>query len=189
MLAQAGSCRCGHQQADGLLKANDIEFHTRWEKANEVALSLQDEAYRRAAIGYDEPVIHQGRLATTADPTTGKERPLTVRMHSNRLLEVLLKFRYGEQMAGRLRVRVEDTGLSADALLAMPATSAPSLWRCSPSTTRRVRTTRNRTMSEKLTVAEARAKAEQIDVILDAINGVAPDAVQAGAVRKVRLNG
>jgi hypothetical protein len=103
-------------------KANDIEFRTRWEKAIEVALdSLLDEAYRRAAIGYDEPVIHQGRLATTADPTTGEERPLTVRKHSDRLLEVLLKFRYGDQMADRLRVRVEDTGLSADALLAMPA--------------------------------------------------------------------
>ena len=103
-------------------KANDIEFRTRWEKAIEVALdALLDEAYRRAAIGYDEPVIHQGRLATTADPTTGEERPLTVRKHSDRLLEVLLKFRYGEQMADRLRVRVEDTGLSADALLAMPA--------------------------------------------------------------------
>lgn len=103
-------------------KQNDVEFRTRWEKAIEVALdALLDEAYRRAAIGYDEPVIHQGRLATTADPTTGEERPLTVRKHSDRLLEVLLKFRYGEQMADRLRVRVEDTGLSADALLAMPA--------------------------------------------------------------------
>nr|WP_219627216.1 hypothetical protein [Stenotrophomonas maltophilia] len=103
-------------------KANDVEFRTRWEKAVEVALdSLLDDAYRRAAIGYDEPVIHQGRLATTADPATGEERPLTVRKHSDRLLEVLLKFRYGEQMADRLRVRVEDTGLSADALLAMPA--------------------------------------------------------------------
>jgi len=103
-------------------QANDIEFRTRWEKAIEVALdSLLDEAYRRAAIGYDEPVIHQGRLATTADPTNGEERPLTVRKHSDRLLEVLLKFRYGDQMADRLRVRVEDTGLSADALLAMPA--------------------------------------------------------------------
>jgi hypothetical protein len=66
-------------------------------------------------------VNHQGRLATVADPATGEERPLTVRKHSDRLLEVLLKFRYGEQMADRLRVKVEDTGLSADALLAMPA--------------------------------------------------------------------
>lgn len=44
-----------------------------------------------------------------------------MRKHSDRLLEVLLKFRYGEQMADRLRVKVEDTGLSPDALLAMPA--------------------------------------------------------------------
>lgn len=103
-------------------KANDVEFRTRWEKAVEVALdSLLDEAYRRAALGYDEPVVHGGRLATVRDPQSGEERPLTVRKHSDRLLEVLLKFRYGEQMADRLRVKVEDTGLSADALLAMPA--------------------------------------------------------------------
>ena len=104
-------------------KANDIEFRTRWEKAIEVALdALLDEAYRRAAIGYDEPVIHQGRLATVADPATGEDRPLTVRKHSDRLLEVLLKFRYGEQMADRLRVKVEESsGLDAEALLKMPS--------------------------------------------------------------------
>lgn len=101
-------------------KANDPEFRSRWEKAVEVALdALLDEAYRRAALGYDEPVVHQGRLATVSDPATGEERPLTVRKHSDRLLEVLLKFRYGEQMADRLRVRVDDTGLDADALLRM----------------------------------------------------------------------
>lgn len=101
-------------------KANDAEFRSRWDKAVEVALdALLDEAYRRAAIGVDEPVIHGGRLATVADALTGEERPLTVRKHSDRLLEVLLKFRYGEQMADRLRVKVDDTGLDADALLRM----------------------------------------------------------------------
>ena len=65
--------------------------------------------------------IHQGRVATVADPETGEERPLTVRKHSDRLLEVLLKFRYGDQMADRLKVKVEDTGLDADALLRMPS--------------------------------------------------------------------
>ena len=103
-------------------KANDHEFRSRWDKAVEVALdALLDEAYRRAALGYDEPVIHQGRVATVADPETGEERPLTVRKHSDRLLEVLLKFRYGDQMADRLKVKVEDTGLDADALLRMPS--------------------------------------------------------------------
>ena len=94
----------------------------------EVALdALLDEAYRRAALGYDEPVIHQGRVATVADPETGEERPLTVRKHSDRLLEVLLKFRYGEQMADRLKVKVEDTGLDADALLRMPSEERKAL--------------------------------------------------------------
>ena len=65
-------------------------------------------------------VSREGRVYCF-NPQTGDERPLTGRKHSDRLLEVLLKFRYGEQMADRLRVKVEDTGLSADALLAMPA--------------------------------------------------------------------
>jgi ABC-type uncharacterized transport system involved in gliding motility auxiliary subunit len=101
-------------------KANDLEFRTRWEKAIETALdALMDEAYRRACLGVDEPVIHQGKLAMQVDPKTGEEKPLTVRRHSDRLLEVLLKFRYGEQMADRLAVKVESTGLSPDALLKM----------------------------------------------------------------------
>lgn len=109
-------------------KANDHEFRSRWDKAVEVALdALLDEAYRRAALGYDEPVIHQGQLAMTKDAATGEERPLTVRKHSDRLLEVLLKFRYGDQMADRLKVKVEDTGLDADALLRMPSEERKAL--------------------------------------------------------------
>jgi hypothetical protein len=58
----------------------------------------------------------------TRDPQTGEERPLTVRKHSDRLLEVMLKFRYGDQLADRLRVKVDDdTGLDAEALLRMPS--------------------------------------------------------------------
>lgn len=83
--------------------------------------ALLDEAYRRACIGVDEPVIYQGQLSMTRDAVTGEERALTVRKHSDRLLEVMLKFRYGDQLADRLRVKVEDTGLSADALLQMPS--------------------------------------------------------------------
>ena len=62
-----------------------------------------------------------GQLAMTKDAATGEDRPLTVRKHSDRLLEVMLKFRYGDQLADRLRVKVEDTGLDADALLRMPS--------------------------------------------------------------------
>jgi len=109
-------------------KANDLEFRRRWEKAIEVALdSLMDEAYRRACLGVEEPVIHQGRIATQLDTKTGEEKPLTVRKHSDRLLEVLLKFRYGDQLADRLAVKVESTGLSAEALLSMPTVEREAL--------------------------------------------------------------
>lgn len=103
-------------------KQNDLEFRRRWDQAIEVAMdALLDEAYRRACIGVEEPVIYQGQLAMTRDAATGEDRPLTVRKHSDRLLEVMLKFRFGDQLADRLRVKVEDTGLDAEALLAMPA--------------------------------------------------------------------
>lgn len=103
-------------------KQNDLEFRTRWEKAIEVAMdALLDEAYRRACIGVDEPVIYQGQVAMTHDAKTGEERPLTVKRHSDRLLEVMLKFRYGDQMADRLKVKVDSVGLDANALLSMPA--------------------------------------------------------------------
>lgn len=103
-------------------KKEDLEFRRRWDQAIEVAMdALLDEAYRRACIGVEEPVIYQGQLAMTRDLQTGDERPLTVRKHSDRLLEVMLKFRYGDQLADRLRVKVDDTGLDAESLLQMPS--------------------------------------------------------------------
>ncbi|MDX1297203.1 MAG: hypothetical protein R3260_03035 [Pseudomonas sp.] len=103
-------------------KQKDLEFRRRWEQSIEVAMdALLDEAYRRACIGVEEPVIYQGQVSMARDVETGEERPLTVRKHSDRLLEVMLKFRYGDQLADRLRVKVEDTGLSAEALLQMPS--------------------------------------------------------------------
>lgn len=108
-------------------KANDLEFRAAWEAAIEVALdALLEESYRRAVVGVDEPIVHQGRISTVTDPATGEERPLTVKRHSDRLMEVLLKWRY-PQMADRLSVKVEDTGLSADALLQMPAAERAQL--------------------------------------------------------------
>ena len=103
-------------------KQNDLDFRRRWEQSIEVAMdALLDEAYRRACIGVEEPVIYQGQLAMTRDAATGEDRPLTVRRHSDRLLEVMLKFRFGDQLADRLRVKVDSTGLDAEALLRMPS--------------------------------------------------------------------
>ncbi|EPO4284805.1 hypothetical protein ACUARH_001809 [Pseudomonas aeruginosa] len=103
-------------------KQKDLEFRRRWEQSIQIAMdALLEEAYRRAVVGVDEPVIYQGQVSMTRDALTGEERALTVKKHSDRLLEVMLKFHYGDEMAERLRVKVEDTGLSADALLRMPS--------------------------------------------------------------------
>lgn len=74
-------------------RRQDAEFAREWDAARERALDdLLGEAHRRATVE-----------------------------KSDRLLEVLLKFRYGDQMADRLAVKVEQNiGLDPDALLAMP---------------------------------------------------------------------
>lgn len=109
-------------------KQNDLGFRRRWEQSIQIAMdALLEEAYRRAVVGVDEPVIYQGQVSTERDPHTGEQRALTVKKHSDRLLEVMLKFHYGDEMAERLRVKVEDTGLSADGLLRMPATERAQL--------------------------------------------------------------
>jgi hypothetical protein len=98
-------------------KTNDLEFAAAWGKAVDQALdAVLEESYRRAVIGVDEPVIWQGAISKDDE---GK--PLTVKKHSDRLLEVLMKWRYGDQLADKLRVSVEETGLSPEGLLAMPS--------------------------------------------------------------------
>lgn len=81
-------------------KKLDLEFSRRWDEAIERALDdLLGEAHKRATVE-----------------------------KSDRLLEVLLKFRYGDRMADRLAVKVEQTtGLNPDALLAMSAQDREAL--------------------------------------------------------------
>lgn len=81
-------------------KKKDLEFSRRWDQCIELGLDeLLGEAHERA--------------------TSGK---------SDRLLEVLLKFRYGDRMADRLAIKVEpSTGLSADVLLMMSAEDRQAL--------------------------------------------------------------
>ena len=81
-------------------KKKDLEFSRRWDQCIELGLDeLLGEAHERA--------------------TAGK---------SDRLLEVLLKFRYGDRMAERLAIKVEhSTGLSADVLLMMSAEDRQAL--------------------------------------------------------------
>lgn len=108
-------------------REKDPEFKRRWDAAIQVALDgLLEEGYRRAVVGIEEPVVFQGQISTKVDPASGEERAVTVRKHSDRLLEVLLKWRY-PQMADKLSVKVEDTGLSPDSLMKMSSEDRQAL--------------------------------------------------------------
>jgi len=86
----------------------DPEYPARYaEKVEEAADRLEAEAFRRAVIGIDEPVIHQGRLSTVSDPNApGGFRPLTVKKHSDVLLIFLMK----GAMPEKYRDKLEHTG-------------------------------------------------------------------------------
>jgi hypothetical protein len=90
---------------------------------------LLEESYRRAVDGVGEPVVQGGRVVSVCDPDTGEERPFSVTRYSDRLMEVLLKFRYPDQMADRLRadVKVDGLGLAPEALLRMTASERRTL--------------------------------------------------------------
>jgi hypothetical protein len=99
-----------------------LDFRVAWDKAVELAMErLLEESYRRAVDGVEEPVVQGGRVVSVRDPDSGEERPFSVTRYSDRLMEVLLKFRYPDQMADRLRadVKVDGLGLSPEALLRM----------------------------------------------------------------------
>lgn len=98
-------------------REKDLEFRQAWDKRIDQALdAVLEESYRRAMVGIEEPVVYQGAISKDAEG-----RPVTITKYSDRLLEILMKWRYGDQLADRLRVRIEDTGLSPEALLSMPS--------------------------------------------------------------------
>src|SRR5712691_9209903 len=106
--AAAGVSRtCAYMARD-----RDLEFKIAWNDAVEMALDrLLEEGYRRAVDGFEEPAVSGGRVVVIRDPDTGDERPLSVTRYSDRLLEVLLKFRYPDRLAERLRADVKVDGL------------------------------------------------------------------------------
>ena len=80
------------------------------------------EAYRRSMRGVDEPVVQGGHWVECQDGD-GEKRRVTITRYSDRLLEVLLKFRYGDQLADRVRVTTEmPLGLEPEVMMRMDAT-------------------------------------------------------------------
>jgi hypothetical protein len=69
--------------------------------------------------GVEEPVVQGGQWIEYEDDH-GERKRLTITKYSDRLLEVLLKFRYGDQLADRVKVTAEGPlGLEPQVLMRM----------------------------------------------------------------------
>ena len=104
----------------------DEGFRKAWDDAMEEGIDrAEQEAYRRAVVGFEEPVIDKGRLAYVYEryvDEEGKEHyrialdengqpiPLTVRKHSDALLALYLKGRRKRVYADRTELTGADGG-------------------------------------------------------------------------------
>lgn len=71
------------------LRGNDPAFRQAWERAEEIAADrLEEEAWRRAVEGFDEPVVSAGKLVRDENGN-----PVMVRRFSDTLLLALLRAR------------------------------------------------------------------------------------------------
>lgn len=104
----------------------DEEFAKDWDDAMEEGVDrAEQEAFRRAVVGFEEPVVDKGRLAYRyeryVDPDgneqyrpvlddNGQPVPLTVRKHSDALLALYLKGRRKKVYADRTELTGADGG-------------------------------------------------------------------------------
>lgn len=113
----------------------DSEFDKAVEEAMEDGVDkAEQEAFRRAVVGYEEPVIHQGNVTPLMAPVfdkdgepvmdeltntqkwapvldqTGRPVPLTIRKHSDSLLSLVLKGRRKKVYADRTELTGADGG-------------------------------------------------------------------------------
>jgi len=107
-------------------RETDPEFAAAYDAAIEAGVDrAEQEAFRRAVVGFEEPVVHQGGLAyrmelyadedgaakyrPVLDPM-GQPVPLTVRKHSDALLSLFLKGRRKKIYADRTELTGADGG-------------------------------------------------------------------------------
>lgn len=127
----------------------DPEFDKAVEQAMEDGVDkAEQEAFRRAVVGFEEPVIHQGQLTLryqhdeTGQPLLdeqgrpvpvrdeqGRPVPLTVRKHSDSLLSLVLKGRRKRVYADRTELTGADGGPVATADATQRAARAAALLR------------------------------------------------------------
>ena len=158
------ACEAANVHRDTVLKARkaDPAFDEQVENAMEAGIDrAEQEAFRRAVVGFEEPVVHQGvrslryqhdeqgRLILDADgkplpmvDDRGQPVPLTVRKHSDTLLSLVLKGRRKRVYADRTELTGADGGPVATTDATQRATRAATL----------------------LTLAEARKALDAIDI-------------------------
>ncbi len=119
----------------------DPAFQQAWNDAMEQGIDrAEQEAFRRAVVGFEEPVIDKGRMAYRyeryVDEETGEENyrpmldahgqpiPLTVRKHSDTLLAMYLKGRRKTVYAERKELTGAD-GSALPAAQVVIATGVP----------------------------------------------------------------
>lgn len=107
-------------------RESDEEFAKAYDDAMEQGIDrAEQEAFRRAVQGYEEPVIDKGRLAYAYEryvdeegkegyrpllDANGQPIPLTVRKHSDQLLGLILKGRRKKVYADRTELTGADGG-------------------------------------------------------------------------------
>jgi hypothetical protein len=99
------------------LRRDDMEFALEWEKAVEMVMeNLVGESYRRAVEGVSRPMVQGGHVVKDDEGN-----PVTVVEYSDRLMEVLLKWRWPEQLANRVKLEIDGPlSLEREVLLLMP---------------------------------------------------------------------
>lgn len=101
-------------------RKEDVEFRAQWQEAVDVALDqLLGEAFRRAVQGVAEPVVQGGRWVEYEDED-GETKRLTITKYSDRMLEVLMRLRFGQELSQRVTVTTEGPlGLEPEVLMRM----------------------------------------------------------------------
>ena len=94
------------------LRKKDARFAAGWEEAEERAAdALEAEAWRRAVVGVQEPLVSGGKVVRDDDG-----QPLAIRRYSDTLMIALLKARRPERFKDRAVVEHDITDSLADRL-------------------------------------------------------------------------
>ena len=94
------------------LRKQDTAFASAWEEAEEQAAdALEAEAWRRAVLGVQEPLVSSGKVVRDDDG-----QPIAIRRYSDTLMIALLKARRPERFKDRAVVEHDITDSLADRL-------------------------------------------------------------------------